>query len=413
MFNFDVNFNEVDEDIDENEILLDEKKAQNLVLSLIAKTREEANLKQIKGHEKKAIRTIKKVIANLDIENEIEMFYNLKKILKKIYEVNLNPALKNKNIIGVAGGFSSGKSTFLNSIIEREMLPQDIETSSAIPTYILKGSEGIKAQNFFLKSFDLTESELNAISHQFQTKYNITFSRILENITVSLDSFPYDNICFLDTPGYTKSDLNLKSNNTDRETAKKHLLATDYIIWVCDIENGTIKKEDLDFIKALHLSKEKEILVILNKCDKKTREDSKKIKDQVEKEIIKNKINIFGVALYSSFEKEEYTDDIISKFLKKLNGRRTNLNYLEELEVIRDNLEKKLSFFKDKIELEENIIKTCIKDNRKSGIENYKYILEISKRNREFLFKCRYLEKLINYDLFNVIQDLNILTNCF
>ena len=66
-------------------------------------------------------------------------------------------------------------------------------------------------------------------------------SIIAESVNYSLS----ENIALLDTPGYTKYDDESDSKLviSDRQKAYEQLKASDYLIWLVDIENGGLTEE--------------------------------------------------------------------------------------------------------------------------------------------------------------------------
>lgn len=380
MFDFDIN--EVNEEI-ENPILADEKKAFSLIVNILERVRKDSKLRELENLKQFFQNDLRDIISKVEIKNEIELYTRIVKNIEKIYEITSSSQLRNKNIVAVAGGFSAGKSTFLNSLLDLNItLPADINPCSAIPTYILSGKEdGIETINFFSKKLKISREEFEAISHQFQDKYKISFSQVLAKLFVLLKDFPYKNICFLDTPGYTKNDTRLKSNNTDREKAKQHLITADNLIWLSDIENGTIKKEDLDFIKSLKWNKEKKILFVINKSDKKHDDDRERVREEIKEKLEKKGINYYGVSLYSSHENQEYNGNYIKEFLDKLEKEAKESNFINQLEADINSISIQLEEKKKELNKEDSIISSCIKNNRENDIENYKYILKILKEN--------------------------------
>lgn len=78
-------------------------------------------------------------------KNAPEDFYTLyidfKSEYEKFRDFILYDRLIGKNIIALGGGFSSGKSSFLNAIMGRNVLPSDIDPSTSVPTYIVRGDK--------------------------------------------------------------------------------------------------------------------------------------------------------------------------------------------------------------------------------------------------------------------------------
>ncbi len=54
------------------------------------------------------------------------------------------PSLFQKNMVAVGGGFSAGKSSFLNHLLGLNLkLPENLTPTTAIPTYCLKGEREV------------------------------------------------------------------------------------------------------------------------------------------------------------------------------------------------------------------------------------------------------------------------------
>lgn len=68
-------------------------------------------------------------------ENEIALLA-LQEIKKELQLVASYPSLFQKSMVAVGGGFSTGKSTFLNHLLGLNLkLPEAMEVATAIPTY--------------------------------------------------------------------------------------------------------------------------------------------------------------------------------------------------------------------------------------------------------------------------------------
>ncbi len=76
-------------------------------------------------------------------EKEIALLA-LQEIKKELQLVASYPSLFQKSMVAVGGGFSTGKSTFLNKLLDLKLkLPEDINPTTAIPTYCLKGEREV------------------------------------------------------------------------------------------------------------------------------------------------------------------------------------------------------------------------------------------------------------------------------
>lgn len=103
------------------------------------------NGNQLKVDLSKIEEIINKKIPDTLKKNAPEDFYELYTDFKSEYEkfrdFILYDKLIGKNIVALGGGFSSGKSSFLNALMGKSVLPADIDPSTSVPTYIVKGKK--------------------------------------------------------------------------------------------------------------------------------------------------------------------------------------------------------------------------------------------------------------------------------
>lgn len=181
------------------------------------------------------------------------------------------PVLANKTVIGIGGGFSAGKSRFVNTLLGQDLLPEALEPTTAIPSYLVAGPhEAIRALNQFNHLVDLDRSALQAITHEFPRHYRqqhgveIGFAHIVRLLMIHATSIPWQNLAFLDTPGYSKADLP-QSAQADRQIALRQLREADHIIWLLNAKNGSIRRDDIEFLRDLN--HEKPIFVVVTQAD--------------------------------------------------------------------------------------------------------------------------------------------------
>ncbi|WP_462409385.1 dynamin family protein [Neobacillus sp. Marseille-QA0830] len=271
----------------------------------------------------------RKFAGKFDMEDEIAVYQKLLQIVDKIKEINRIQILNRKNFLAIGGGFSAGKSKFLNSIIGTELLPEDQTPTTSIPTYMMKGTEKLSAYTFRNQVLDIDQEALKALSHEFYNRYKISFSKILKNINVQTPYFPYENLILLDTPGYTKAESYKSESNTDEHIAREQLRIADFIIWLIDIDDGVITDKDLEFIAKLRANVP--ILFVFNKADIKPESQVKEIVINAKNIIYSKGLNVFGVTAYSSLEQKEYTGEFISAFFEYANKPlRKGMTFIDE-----------------------------------------------------------------------------------
>ena len=168
----------------------------------------------------------------------------------------------------VAGGFSSGKSSFLNQITNSiNLLPTGTEPVSVVKTYLYCSRScpnisvrGVNHKNVLV---NLNPGVLQAIQHSNTS--NIYIASVLDKLFVEVPSSELNGIVFIDTPGYDNSDkINNANGKTDRQTALDAMEDGNVLFWFIGIEKGTIKTNDIEMLKQFEGPK----LIIFSKADK-------------------------------------------------------------------------------------------------------------------------------------------------
>lgn len=278
---------------------------------------------QIKADLSKIEKIIKEKIPETLKKNAPEDFYELYTDFKLEYEkfrdFILYDKLIGKNIVALGGGFSSGKSSFLNELMGKRVLPADIDPSTSVPTYIVKGEKHeVSGINIFNTKIRMQPRDIRKIAHGFgavedeneeQITDTVTLGHVLESLFFSTPLQQYENIAFLDTPGYSKPDPEKYSAKTDEQIARGQLNSSNYILWFLQADAGTVTEEDIKFIKTLRTDIPK--LIIVNKADKKDLSDLKLIVEKV-----KSALDLKGVRYVNTFAFTSRLDQIDDQDLK-------------------------------------------------------------------------------------------------
>lgn len=185
-----------------------------------------------------------------------------------------NNVTSNLNI-AVAGGFSAGKSSLLNTITGiGELLPTDIEPMSMINTFINCSSGNkrlvVRGINHRDESVLLNEDVLALAQHSSSTKVYV--SSVLKKIILDIPvPQVLDGITFIDTPGYNNSDsVSAGISETDNEKAFSAINEADALFWCIESSVGTITSSDIQFIRdVLDNKPDIPIVVFFTKIDKK------------------------------------------------------------------------------------------------------------------------------------------------
>ena len=323
-----ISINDLIKDVDisqkRNKFISDGDNAVSLVAGFIST--EQNSAKNQSDRVRAEIEKIFSFFREVTFDGEFDYYQRMMKLCDRLGK---QKKVSNKAVVGFGGQFSAGKSAFINAISGIEnVLPEAQNPTTSIPTYIILGNSD---ENLYSAStvqgveVPLDKEQMEAITHEFHDEYGIGFSSFIENITVEAKNYKLPaNIALLDTPGYSKYDNKSDSKQTfsDKEKSTQQLKTADYLIWLVDIENGVIKTNDIKFIENLDISNE--ILVVLNKADKKTSEEIEKIVEYCKNTLDEQGIEYFGVAAYSSRNRQEYTDGIIPKFFEHIAENQTN-----------------------------------------------------------------------------------------
>ena len=186
-----------------------------------------------------------------------QLYFDFRHEFDRFKEFVLFDKLIGKNIVALGGGFSSGKSSFLNSILGEKILPADINPSTSVPAYLVSGNDvSVYGINTFGSRVDMEAEDVKLISHGFgkldDDDSEATLGHILDSIFISSPLQPFENIALLDTPGYSKAESAEYSAKTDEKIARAQLNSANYILWFVQADSGTITQEDISFLETLN-----------------------------------------------------------------------------------------------------------------------------------------------------------------
>lgn len=287
---------------------------------------------ELKADLSKIEEIVRKKLPDTLGKNAPEDFFILKQDFEAEYErfrdFILYDKLIGKNVIALGGGFSSGKSSFLNALMGRRILPADIDPSTSVPTYIVSGEKHeVMGINVFDAQVQMQPRDIRKIAHGFGEMENeddekvtdaVTLGHVLENIFFSTPLHKYQNVAFLDTPGYSKPDSEKYSAKTDEQIARGQLNSSNYILWFVQADAGTITEEDIKFIRTLREDIPK--LIVVNKADKKNLEDLKMIMAKIRDNLDLKGIRYLDVCAFSC-KTEQIEEKELAGFLEEEAGR--------------------------------------------------------------------------------------------
>ncbi|GAA7491936.1 hypothetical protein ckin124_11480 [Helicobacter pylori] len=230
-----------------------------------------------------------------------------------------------KTIVAVGGGFSAGKSTFLNNLLGLKLkLPEDMNPTTAIPTYCLKGKREVLMG--FSQNGSMVELPNLAFNHQFLKSLGFNLKEIMPFMLLSAPSVPFEFLCFIDTPGFNPA--NQGYTGEDKQASKEYLKHTQHILWLISCERGGIESDDLDYLQDLY-QEGKQVFIVLSRADRRTKSQLEEVAIKIRETLKDNGIEFKGICAYSATRYQEYKEfseksrvfNSLEKFLIKLNKR--------------------------------------------------------------------------------------------
>ncbi|MFP5994976.1 dynamin family protein [Helicobacter pylori] len=266
-------------------------------------------------------------------EKEIALLM-LQEIQKELQLVASYPSLFQKTIVAVGGGFSAGKSTFLNNLLGLKLkLPEHIDPTTAIPTYCLKGKKEVLMG--FSQNGGMVELPHLAFDHQFLKSLGFNLKEIMPFMLLSAPSVPFEFLCFIDTPGFNPG--NQGYTGGDKEASKESLKHAKHILWLVSCERGGIESDDLEFLQALY-EEGKQVFIVLSRADRRTKSQLEEVAIKIKETLKDHGIEFLGIGAYSAtryqeikeFSEKSHVFNSLEEFLMKLNQRSEKQNEILE-----------------------------------------------------------------------------------
>ena len=301
--------------------------------------------------------------------------------------------------IVVAGGFSSGKSSFLNRLTNCvNLLPTGVEPVSVVKTYLYcsenNNTVSVKGVNLKNVLVNLDTGVLQAIQHAKQS--NVYLASVLDKLFVEIPSKSLDGIVFIDTPGYNNSNKANKSNGkTDRETALEALKEGNVLFWLVDCERGTTVTDDIEIIKQFKGKK----VFIFNKADKKGYQESEKIVENAARVLYKEfpQDEIIDIIAFSTLDNKIYYSKNKKTLSTIVTESKREGNGISELNDLKEQISKLFYDEIDRANINIDKIKEVYKEELKlKNVSEARY-RKISNKNTD--------EGYITREIRNVLVD--------
>lgn len=179
-----------------------------------------------------------------------DIYLGFARELARFREFCADPRLATKTIVAFGGPFSAGKSSLINALIGKKLLVVEVDPTTALPTYVLAGeTDAIHALNLHRLRIPLADEELASLTHDEPHRYGSQVSRALSAAFITRVDFPWANLAFIDTPGY--SGRAIAGDRTDADVAAAQLSGAHAIVWVVSIKQGNLTEADLAFLARL------------------------------------------------------------------------------------------------------------------------------------------------------------------
>ncbi|WQW09594.1 dynamin-like GTPase family protein [Helicobacter pylori] len=308
-------------------------------------------------------------------EKEIALL-TLQEIQKELQLVASYPSLFQKTIVAVGGGFSAGKSTFLNNLLGLKLkLPEDMNPTTAIPTYCLKGKKEVLMG--FSQNGGMVELPHLAFNHQFLKSLGFNLKEIMPFMLLSAPSVPFEFLCFIDTPGYNPG--NQGYTGGDKEASKESLKHAKHILWLISCERGGIESDDLEFLQDLY-EEGKQVFIVLSRADRRTKRQLEEVAKKIKETLKDHGIEFKGIGAYSATRYQEYKEfsekskvfNSLEKFLMKLNQRSEKQNeILESLYEVHHMYEKAINQDTNKFKRYQKALHSVKLDLMQKGFDDF------------------------------------------
>lgn len=193
------------------------------------------------------------------LDDRLSPSVHLAHVLDKL-EVRVKEPMK----VAITGQFSSGKSTFLNALLAKNILPTGITPVTSKVNYIRYGDElkiRVKYKDGRDEYHDI--QSISSFTDQRKAASDIDYLTLYSPLNMLKD------IVFVDTPGLNSS------SHSDTATTIKVLQEVDGIIWLTLIDNAGKMSETKILQKYLKQYKNKS-LCVLNQKDKFSAQDIEK-----------------------------------------------------------------------------------------------------------------------------------------
>ncbi len=276
---------------------------------------------------------------------------DIKRVKAKLLDEKFFPSLQLKSIlnkqvrraqypmeVAIIGQFSSGKSTFLNALLSRNILPTGITPVTSKVNFINYGTEYKLKITYYSKAQEYAPIE--AISDF--TDQRKDEMKDIKYLTLYAPMQILKDISFVDTPG-----LNSQSQS-DTDTTRKVLRDVGGIIWLTLIDNAG-KMSEAEILEEYMQHFKNKSLCVLNQKDKFSKEQIETTTKYIKEKFSKYFAQVTPISAKVALESRSHHKDILlqdeyNKIVEAFKKDLTTTNI------------KSLDFFKEKFNSYRNSI---------------------------------------------------------
>ncbi|MBL0708225.1 MAG: dynamin family protein [Sulfurimonas sp.] len=215
--------------------------------------------------------------------------------------------------VAITGQFSSGKSTFLNALLSKNILPTGITPVTSKVNYIRYGDE-LKIRIRYKDGRDEYQSVENIANFTDQREV----VQEIEYLTLYVPLELLKDIVFVDTPGLNSQAI------TDTTTTQRVLKEVDGIIWLSLIDNAG-KLSEAKVLEQYLNEYQGKSLCVLNQKDKFEPQQVKQSLEYVKKSFAEYFSDVIPISAKQALEsrshdKKVQTQEELESFLKSLSN---------------------------------------------------------------------------------------------
>lgn len=268
------------------------------------------------------------LLSDVEIPSAVtaEVLYRLHAVADRLELMVSSPTVQDKSVVAVAGGFSSGKSSFISSFMDGSaiQLPVGIDPMTSIPTYVMAGEGGtIQGHTYKGGVIHINPDVYALLSHRFVRSLNFNLRDILPFAAIETPLRGLHHVTFIDLPGYDPATSDGAYTEADGAIALEFLAHAHALIWVIGLDaNGTLPDSDLNFLTMLQSDgdHEKPLYIVLNKADMRPEADVIRVLDNVQALLAEWGITYAGLCAYDSVHAEQlrYRGQQLRTFLCEL-----------------------------------------------------------------------------------------------